>query len=111
MIARSAYAQLRYSPLLLAGTLVGMALVYLAPPALALSGAGPARWLGFGAWLLMAVAFQPTLAYYRRSPVWGLLLPVIASIYLLYTLQSAFHYYTGRGGMWKGRAQAHVTET
>ena len=35
MVARSAYAQLNYSPLLLAGTLAGMALVYLA--------AGPAR--------------------------------------------------------------------
>ena len=38
MVARSAYAQLRYSPLLLAGTVVGMALTYLAPPLLALFG-------------------------------------------------------------------------
>lgn len=108
MIARSAYAQLHYSPLLLAGTLAGMILVYLAPVALAVFGAGLTRWFGLAAWLLMAVAFQPTLAYYRRSPAWGLLLPVIAGIYLTYTLQSAYHYYTGRGGMWKGRAQAHV---
>jgi hopene-associated glycosyltransferase HpnB len=111
MIARSAYAQLRFSLWLLAGTLVGMAVVYLAPVALALFAAGPARFVALAAWLAMAVAFQPTLAYYRRSPVWGLLLPVIAAIYLGYTIASAYHYYTGRGGMWKGRAQAHLTET
>ena len=46
MVSRSAYAQLRYSPLLLAGTVVGMALTYLAPPLLALFASGPARWLG-----------------------------------------------------------------
>ena len=43
MVARSAYAQLRYSPLLLAGTVVGMPLTYLAPPLFALFGGGPAR--------------------------------------------------------------------
>jgi len=111
MIARSAYAQLRFSPLLLAGTLFGMGVVYLAPVALTLFGSGLERWLAFGAWLAMAVAFQPTLAYYRRAPAWGLLLPVIAAIYLGYTIESAYHYYSGRGGMWKGRAQAHLTES
>ena len=43
MVARSAYAQLRYSPLLLAGTVAGMALTYLAPPLLALFASGAAR--------------------------------------------------------------------
>ena len=33
MIARSAYVQLRYNPLLLAGTIVGLLLLYVAPPA------------------------------------------------------------------------------
>ena len=44
MVSRSAYAQLRYSPLLLAGTVVGMALTYLTPPMLALLAGGLARW-------------------------------------------------------------------
>ena len=43
MVARSAYAQLHYSPLLLAGTVAGMLLTYLAPPLFALFGSGPAR--------------------------------------------------------------------
>jgi hopene-associated glycosyltransferase HpnB len=106
MIARSAYAQLGYSPLLLAGTLVGMAIVYLAAPSLTIFASGPARGLGLAAWLAMALAFQPMLRFYSRSPLWGLALPAIGALYSLFTLQSAIDSWRGRGGMWKGRAQA-----
>lgn len=106
MISRSAYAQLRYSPVLLVGTLIGMALVYLAPPLLGLFGDGTARWLGLTAWALMALSFQPMLRFYHRSPLWGIALPLIASFYAGCTLLSAWQHRRGRGGMWKGRAQA-----
>lgn len=106
MVARSAYAQLRFSPLLLAGTLVGMALIYVAPPALTIFAHGAPRWLGLLAWAGMAWSFQPTLRFYRLSPLWGWALPVIASIYLAFTVDSAWQHSKGRGGMWKGRAQA-----
>jgi hopene-associated glycosyltransferase HpnB len=108
MIARSAYAQLGYSPLALAGTIAGMAVVYLIPPVLALLHDGPARWLGLSAWLVMALTFQPMLRFYRQSPLWGLALPVIGAFYAAYTLESALQYRAGKGGMWKGRAQAHT---
>jgi hopene-associated glycosyltransferase HpnB len=106
MVARSAYAQLRYSPALLIGTLLGMALVYLAPLLLAAFATGMARWLGLSAWLLMAFAFQPTLRLYRLSPLWGLALPAIALVYMLFTLDSALQFALGKGGLWKGRVQA-----
>lgn len=106
MISRSAYAQLGYSPLALAGTVVGMGLVYVAPPSLALLADGPARWLGLGAWLAMALAFQPMLRFYRQSPLWGLALPVIGAAYAGFTVQSAVDFWRGRGGLWKGRVQA-----
>jgi hypothetical protein len=106
MVSRSAYAQLGYSPLALLGTLIGLALIYLAPPALAVFASGPARWLGAAAWLLMAICFQPMLRFYRRSPLWGLALPLIGALYAVFTLQSAIDVWRGRGGMWKGRAQA-----
>jgi hopene-associated glycosyltransferase HpnB len=106
MIARSAFAQLRFSPLLLAGTVAGMVLIYLAPPALALFGTGLARGAGLCAWAAMALAFQPMLRFYRVSPLWGLALPAIGAVYMLFTLQSACQFWRGRGGMWKGRAQA-----
>jgi hopene-associated glycosyltransferase HpnB len=109
MISRSAYAQLDYSLLLLAGTVTGMIVTYLAPVLLALFGSGLAQAAGFGAWLLMAIAFQPMLRFYRVSPLWGLALPVTAATYTLFTVQSALAVWRGRGGMWKGRAQAIVS--
>jgi hopene-associated glycosyltransferase HpnB len=110
MVARSAYAQLRYSPLVLLATMAGMALTYLAPPLAAIFGGGVARWIGAGAWALMFVVFQPTLRFYRLSPLWGLALPVIALQYMLFTLDSAHQYVRGQGGSWKGRVQANVSE-
>ena len=106
MISRSAYAQLQYSPLLLAGTIVGLALVYAAPPLLAIFGHGPARIAGILAWALMALSFQPLLRFYRRSPLWGVALPAIAAFYAGCTLLSAWQHARGRGGAWKGRIQA-----
>jgi hopene-associated glycosyltransferase HpnB len=106
MVARSAYAQLRYSPLILTGVVAGMGITYLAPPLIALFGAGWPRIMGLAAWLLMAVAFQPTLRFYRLSPLWGIALPAIAFCYTLFTLDSALQYARGKGGLWKGRVQA-----
>jgi hopene-associated glycosyltransferase HpnB len=110
MVVRSAYAQLRYSPLLLLGTAAGMALTYLVPPLMAMFGSGAARAIGIATWALMAIAFQPTLRLYRLSPLWGIALPAIALEYLIFTLDSAYQYVRGRGGSWKGRAQANVSE-
>jgi hopene-associated glycosyltransferase HpnB len=108
MVSRSAYAQLGYSPWALAGTLLGLGLIYLAPPALALFGAPLARILGAAAWLAMAVCFQPMLRFYRRSPLWGVALPLIGALYAAFTMQSAIQVWRGKGGMWKGRAQARA---
>lgn len=107
MISRSAYAQLDYSPLLLLGTLAGMALVYVSPLVFAVSGPGWLHGAGCAAWLLMGIAFQPMLRFYGRSPVWGVALPLVALFYAGATWTSAWRHWQGRGGMWKGRAQAH----
>jgi hopene-associated glycosyltransferase HpnB len=110
MVSRTAYAQLRYSPLLLAGTVLGLAITYLAPVALTLLASGLAQFLGLFTWLLMAFAFRPTLRFYGLSSLWGLALPAIAAIYMAFTLDSAYQHARGRGGMWKGRAQANVSD-
>jgi hopene-associated glycosyltransferase HpnB len=106
MVSRTAYAQLRYSPLLLLGTVAALTLVYLVPPAAAIFNAGPSRAFGIGAWAIMAILFQPTLRSYRRSPLWGFALPAIAAAYLVFTVQSAIASMRGKGGLWKGRFQA-----
>jgi hopene-associated glycosyltransferase HpnB len=103
MIARTAYVQLGYSPWVLIGTCVGMLLVYVEPVLASLFATGALRWAGAVCWTGMALAFQPTLWRYQRSPVWGLLLPVIGLFYLLATISSAVRFYQGRGGQWKNR--------
>jgi hopene-associated glycosyltransferase HpnB len=111
MVARTAYCQLRYSPLLLAGTAVGMALTYLAAPLLAIFATGLPQLIGTLVWFMMMVAFYPTLRFYRLSPLWGPALPLIALAYLVFTLDSAYQHARGRGGLWKGRVQAPAPET
>jgi len=108
MVARSAYAQLRYSPLLLAGTIAGMTLVYLLPVVLTLFGHGLAQTFGLFAWALMTIAFLPILRFYRLSPLWGPFLPLIALGYMAFTIDSAYQYARKRGGLWKGRVQPNV---
>ncbi len=108
MVARTAYTQLRHSPLLLAGTVLGMALTYLAGPLAVLlapfHGNWPAALLGALAWSLMALAWAPTLRLYAR-PLWqGFLLPVAGLLYTGMTISSAIAHWKGRGGRWKGRS-------
>ncbi|MFJ4977901.1 glycosyltransferase [Streptomyces coeruleorubidus] len=110
MVSRSAYAQLRHSPLLLAGTVAGLALVYLVPPAAVVmglvAGNAAASVVGGSAWLVMTGTYVPMLRYYRQ-PLWlAPLLPFTASLYLLMTVDSAVRHYQGRGAAWKGRTYA-----
>jgi hypothetical protein len=106
MITRSAYAELRYSPLRLIATTLAMAVTFLAAPLLAILGSGMAALLGLGAWGAMFIAFQPTLRLYGLNPSWGLALPLIALAYMVWTIESALQYARGRGSAWKGRFQA-----
>jgi hopene-associated glycosyltransferase HpnB len=106
MITRSAYAELRYSPLLLVAAIAAMAFAFLAGPLLAVFASGTAKWFGLAAWCAMAIAFQPTLRLYDLNPLWGLAVPLIALAYMIWTIESAVQYARGRGGAWKGRFQA-----
>lgn len=104
MVARTAYAQLRYNPLLLLGMIAALALVFLTPPLLALLAPGLAGWLGAFAWAAMVLAFAPMLRFYGLSAWRGFALPGVALAYMAFTLDSARAEWRGRGGMWKGEA-------
>ncbi|PPD45151.1 MAG: glycosyl transferase family 2 [Methylocystis sp.] len=106
MVTRSAYAQLNYSPSLLAGAILGMGLVYLAPPFLVVFGDSPAREGALVAWLIGAQAYMPSLRFYGLSPMRAFALPAVAACYTWFTAVSAFRHMRGRGGEWKGRYQA-----
>jgi hypothetical protein len=110
MISRSAYAELRYSPLRLAGAIAGMVLVFAAPAVITLLPTDlvglEAGLIAATAWMAMLGAMQPMLFFYRRSVFWGFALPLAGAIYAAFTLNSAIQYWRGRGGLWKGRVQA-----
>jgi hopene-associated glycosyltransferase HpnB len=110
MVTRTADTQLGHSLLLLLATTLGMALLYLVPPAAVLGWpwhgeAGVALFGGF-AWLMMMVAYAPTTRLYRLPWPWLVTLPVAALFYVGMTLDSALRYRLGRGGLWKGRTSA-----
>ena len=114
MIARSAYVQLRHSPLLLGGTLLGLLLLYAVPPVfglaflgVALSGSGGWHLVtavaGLAAWALMCISYLPTLRLYRLGSWRAALLPLVMMLYGAMTFDSARRHYRGSGGRWKGR--------
>ncbi|HET7032876.1 MAG TPA: glycosyltransferase, partial [Casimicrobiaceae bacterium] len=110
MVARSAYAQLQYSLWRLFAATVAMIVTFVAPPVLAIFARGVPQLMGALAWAMMAIAFQPTLRFYRVSPWWGLALPAIALTYLAFTWDSAWQNMRGRGGEWKGRIHRGAVE-
>ncbi len=107
MVARTAYTQLNYNPWLLIGTLVGMGVVYLVPPIGLVAGILTGQWaialLSLATYLLMTLAYFPSVRFYRCSPGFALCLPAIAFLYTLMTLDSAIRHWRGKGGAWKGR--------
>jgi len=113
MVKRTAYTQLGFSPLLLALAVAGMALLYLVPVAAALAGAlGGAPLLcaaGLAAWVLMAVAYWPTVRAYDLPPYAAFGLPLAALLYLAMTVDSALAHARKRGGGWKGRTYVMPT--
>jgi hypothetical protein len=105
MISRAAFNQLRHSALLLLVAVLGLAITYLAPPALLFSRHLTPALLGAAAWLLMSICFWPVVRLYRLNVLWTLLLPAVALFYMGATVHSAFKFWTGKGGEWKGRVQ------
>src|SRR5713101_1592907 len=101
MIARTAFTQLRYSPILLAGTLLAMFLTYLAPIALLFAPNPTARILAASTWLLMSLLYLPTIRFYRLSPPWAATLPLASLFYTYAAALSAARYYAGRRAQWK----------
>lgn len=104
MIARTAFTQLRYSPALLALTLLGLTVVWLVPAAAILFMRGWPLACGLVAFGLSMISYMPTLARYGRNRLWALALPPIALFYMAATVGSAVNYWRGQGARWKSRA-------
>jgi hopene-associated glycosyltransferase HpnB len=104
MIARTAFTQLRYSAVNLAGTIAALTLVWLVPIAVLIAGHGVARWCGLAAFVLAALSYQPSLRRFQRSTLWAFSLPLIALFYMAATVASACQHWFGTGSRWKRRA-------
>ncbi|MEM9285324.1 MAG: glycosyltransferase [Pseudomonadota bacterium] len=108
MVARTAYTQLQYNPLLLIGTLIGMTLIYLIAPLAVITAPFhqnlAAFSLGLVTWSLMSFAYRPTLTRYGRRAREAFALPIAALFYGWFTWLSAWRHWRGRGGQWKGRS-------
>ena len=108
MISRTAFHQLKHSPLLLLGTILGLLVTYVLPLMLTVSGSSVAATEGALGWLVMSVLYLPMVRFYGRSWLWACALPLIACFYLWATVDSAVQYWRGKGGEWKGRAQIYA---
>jgi hopene-associated glycosyltransferase HpnB len=105
MVSRTAFNQLKHSVLLLMGTILGMMVVYSAPPLLLFSRNTGAIFMSVAAWALTTVTYSRMVRHYRLNPAWALSLPLAALFYMGATIHSAVKYWSGRGGEWKGRTQ------
>lgn len=106
LIARVAFTQLRYSFMVLLAALAGLFVTFLLPWALFFVFPGEA-WLAVDTTIaMMAATFAVTVRFFGLSWPWALTLPFAALFYGYATCVSAVRYWLGRGGQWKGRAQA-----
>lgn len=104
MVARTAYTQLHYSPVLLfACTLIMVSMFWFAPLAPPLLPSTTGTIAGMLAWIAMIIVYIPILRYYQCSLLWILVLPIIGTLFLLMTWTSAFRFWRGERAQWKNR--------
>lgn len=101
MVARTAFTQLRYSIWLMAlctwilGLMAWVPLIALLVPKF--------WWLGAVSLGAMMLSYRPILGFYRLPWAFGLALPVVGTLYLAMTWDSALRYFRGERSRWKGR--------
>jgi hopene-associated glycosyltransferase HpnB len=104
MVRRTAFTQLRYSPVLLVGTTAAMLLVFVVPVVALLSASSPfVVGAGGAAIAAMLFAYLPMIRFYGLPAPWVLTLPAAAALFLGMTWDSAFGYWRGVRAEWKGR--------
>jgi hopene-associated glycosyltransferase HpnB len=114
MVARSAFTQLRYSTWrLLAAT--GLMVVTLLAPVVGVAAAAAAAdgrlALAAGAaWLAIAAAYWPVVAFYRLPAIYAATLPIAGALFLAMTWSSAVGYWRGTRARWKARDYGRYTD-
>jgi hypothetical protein len=104
MVARTAFAQLRYSTLLLLlGTVLMMTAFWLPIAGLFFPNL-MAKVISLASLGAMMLGYLPTLKFYGIFRGFALALPLIGSFYLAMTWTSAIRFWLRKGSEWKGRS-------
>ncbi|VAV91636.1 hypothetical protein MNBD_ALPHA08-1191 [hydrothermal vent metagenome] len=93
MVQRSAYTQLKFSPILLFIAVAGIAVSHVLPVTI----------LCLPALIVMAAIYWPTVRFYGLSPLWVLTLPIAAVLFGAMTISSALAYHLGWSNQWRNR--------
>lgn len=109
MISRSAYVQLHESPIALVMASALMLIAFVVP-VVAIAAPAPTRWIAIAVTCLMMGSYIATLRYYRRPLYQVILLPITASVYLLFTWYSALRSWFGIRSVWKGRQYRRMVQ-
>jgi hopene-associated glycosyltransferase HpnB len=110
LVARTAYTQLRYSPLLLVGCVAALSWAFLLPVLGLVAGDDTARIASLAAFAAMIATYLPTLRFYRLSALWAVLLPFTGTLYLAMTVNSGWRYYRGIRSSWRGRVYSSASD-
>jgi hypothetical protein len=121
MVRRTAFTELRYSWVRLAGAVLGLLLMFLVPPlwlmmgmvwrmmdasggiAAASSASAMVALAGLGAWMLMAHVYQPAVRFFGLAENWVWTLPLAGLLYGAMTVDSALRYAAGMRIGWRDR--------
>ena len=101
MVRRSAFEELRFSWLRLAGCLLALGLVFAVPLLGVASGDLATTIAALAAWALSAAAFRPAVAHFGLPAAWALTLPFAGLLYGAMTVDSALRHALGIMDGWR----------
>ncbi len=103
MVARSAFAQLRYSASLLFACTTILIAAFCLPVAGLFFPTAAVKIFAASSLAAMMASYLPTLRFYGMSGLYALALPLVGTLYLAMTWTSAIRYWKKKGARWKGR--------
>ena len=104
LVSRTAYSQLRHSPIRLIFCTVIMLALFISPVLVLFFGDADLLWAGAVACIAMTLTPVPVLVFYDLNLLRALALSLVAVLFLLITWNSAWRHWRGTGAHWKGRA-------
>jgi hopene-associated glycosyltransferase HpnB len=108
LVARSAFAELRFSIGRLLVCTAGMLILFCVPPIAPFVVRGTSRYAAIVAGVAMLVSYLPVLRFHALNPARVLTLPLVAIGYLAMTWNSALRYWFGKPTLWKDRAYRKI---